>query len=151
MKRKIILSIALVMSVAMLSLIKSDSTVKAEPPQRFRFPTGFVNPGPGQMLRITLGCGGGNYCPTNVRILWTQYMPVGCNPAGVCRHTVESQGATPVIMLGNDAFSFDVPDNGNGVNVVVESDSRNVKVLGIVFDTSTQRVSDTMELEYVHF
>jgi hypothetical protein len=43
-------------------------------------------------------------------------------------------------LSGTDAISFDAPGDGNGINVVVESNSRNAKILGIVFDTSTQRI-----------
>jgi len=58
---------------------------------------------------------------------------------------VISQGVTPVETLDpDDALSFDI--NGTGVQgtgavrVVVESNSPKTRVLGVVFDTSTQRI-----------
>jgi hypothetical protein len=54
---------------------------------------------------------------------------------------VVSQNETPVETLGpDDALSFDVQGAGAGVRVVLESNSPNTRVLGIVFDTSTQRI-----------
>lgn len=54
MKRKITLSIALALSIVLLSLMSSDSTAKAEPPQRFRADTGLVTLGPNQVLRMAI-------------------------------------------------------------------------------------------------
>jgi hypothetical protein len=78
-----------------------------------------------------------------VRFTWTQYMAADCSGMPpVCRHTVASQGATTPETLGADeALTFDIPATAGGVNVTVESNSRNAKVLGIVFDTSTQRIN----------
>ena len=53
MKRRITLSIALVLSVVLLSLMKSDSTATAAPPQRYAYDTGYLAPGAGQFVRIT--------------------------------------------------------------------------------------------------
>jgi len=143
MKRGITLSIALVVSAVLVSLMSSASTANAQQPQRFRVATGVVTPGMGQTLRVTVAAGDVNGDDTiRVRIGWMQYGAAGCSgmPA-VCRHTVQSQGFTASATLSRpDAISFDVPGDGNGVNVVVESNSRNAKVLGIVFDTSTQRI-----------
>jgi hypothetical protein len=71
-----------------------------------------------------------------------RYASTGCSgmPA-VCRHTVDSEGVTPLETLDPDeALSFDLQGMGDGVRVVVESNSPNTRVLGIVFDTSTQRI-----------
>lgn len=142
MEKRMTLSIALTVSL-LLSLVSFPSTANAQQPQRFRFATGVVTPGMGQTLRVTVAAGDVNGDDTiRVRIGWMRYAAAGCSgmPA-VCRHTVESQGVTPSMTLSRaDAISFDVPGDGNGVNVVVESNSRNAKVLGIVFDTSTQRI-----------
>jgi hypothetical protein len=143
MKRRITLSIALVLSVVLVSLMHSHSTAKAQQPQRFRVATGVVTPGMGQTLRVTVAAGDINGDDAiRVRIRWMKYEAAGCSGMPpVCRHTVESQGVTASMTLSRtDAISFDVPGDGNGVNVVVESNSRNAKVLGVVFDTSTQRI-----------
>jgi len=141
MKTRMTLSIVLTLGL-LLSLVSFPSTLNAQQPQRFRFATGVVTPGMGQTLRVTVAAGDVNGDDIRVRIGWMRYGAAGCSgmPA-VCRQTVESQGVTASMTLSRtDAISFDVPGDGNGVNVVVESNSRNAKVLGVVFDTSTQRI-----------
>ncbi len=141
MKNRMTLSITLSLSL-LLSLVIFPSTANAQQPQRFRFATGVVTLGMGQTLRVTVATGDVNGDDIRARIGWMRYGAASCSgmPA-VCRHTIESQGVTAAMTLGRtDAISFDVTGDGNGVNVVVESNSRNAKVLGIVFDTSTQRI-----------
>ncbi len=138
MKRKITLSIALVLSIVLVSLTSSDSTANAQTPQRFRFAAGVITPGAGQTLRVTVVGTGGSSDDIRVRFLWSQYMAAGCSgtPA-VCRHTVATQGATPFQTLSNasrDALSFDVQSTGDGVNVVVESNRRDVRVTATLYD-----------------
>jgi hypothetical protein len=146
LKRSITLSLVLTLSV-LLSLVSFPSTMNAQQPQRFKVATGFVTPGMGQTLRVTVAAGDVTGDDTiTVRIRWMQYEAAGCSGLPpVCRHTVESQGVTePMTLSRTDAISFDVPSGGTGVNIVVESNSRNAKVLGIVFDTSTQRIMSIM-------
>jgi hypothetical protein len=54
MKRKITLTVALVVSVVLVSLMSSDAPVRAAPPQRFKVDTGVIIPGPNQKLRVTV-------------------------------------------------------------------------------------------------
>ena len=142
MKRQMTMSFVLTLSVLLL-LSSFFSTANAQQPQKFKSATGVVTAGMGQTLRVTVAAGDVNGDDTiRVRIGWMRYGSTGCSgmPA-VCRHTVVSQGFTASSMLSQgEAISFDVPGDGNGVNVVVESNNRNAKVLGVVFDTSTQRV-----------
>lgn len=142
MKNRITLSIVLTLGL-LLSQVSFPSTANAQQPQRFKFATGVVTPGVGQTLRVTVAAGDVNGDDTiRARIGWMRYgAPVCSGMPPVCRHMVESQGVTASMTLSRpDAVSFDVPGDGNGVNVVVESNSRNAKVLGIVIDTSTQRI-----------
>ena len=146
MKRKIILSIALVMSFAILSLIKSDSSVHAEPSQRFVSDTGIITLGSHQSLVITVARSAQNdNTPPLEHILQFRRMIYSgdlCNGA-VCKQTVTSStnsGAIP-LMPGESATFRVIPDvNGGDVRGMVVSNSRDVKVNSIVFDTSTQRV-----------
>ena len=128
---------------AFVVMVSLTATANAQQPQRFKSATGVVTPPVGQTLRVTVATGDITGDDTiRVRLGWKRYGTTACSgmPA-VCSHTVVSQGLTQVMTLSStDAISFDVPGDGNGVNVVVESNSRNVKVLGIVFDTSTQRI-----------
>ena len=140
MKNKMTLSITLALSL-LLSLVNFPSTANAQQPQRFKFATGVITPGMGQILRVTVATGDVNGDDIRARIGWMRYGAASCSgmPA-VCRHMIESQGVTATTTLSRtDAISFDVTGDGNGVNVVVESNSRNARVLGIVFDISTQR------------
>ncbi|MEO8434681.1 MAG: hypothetical protein ABI596_07280 [Pyrinomonadaceae bacterium] len=140
MKRRITLSLVLTLSV-LLSLVSLPSTAQAAPP-RFRADSGFVSLSGPQILRITVNGTGGNDT-IRVRLRWMQYGAQTCSgmPA-VCRHMVVAQGTTAVETLGaDDALSFDLPGMGDGSRVVVEANSPNVRVLGVVFDTSTQRIN----------
>jgi hypothetical protein len=141
MKRKVTFSFTLTLSL-LLSLVSFAPTAQGQqPPGKFRGDTGVVTPGLGQTLRITVNGTGGNDT-IRVRLRWMRYASTGCSgmPAA-CRHTVASEGVTPFETLDpGDALSFDLQGMGDGVRVVVESNSPNSRVLGIVFDTSTQRI-----------
>jgi hypothetical protein len=132
MKHKITLSLALTLSVVLLSLMSSDSSANAQqPPQRFRFDTGLIIPGP-HILRITVAAGSGNDKVTLVRFGRMEYMQGTCN-SGVCKHAVSSQTLTDRIMLApGEAAIFDLTDGTSntilGVRGVVESNRPNVTV-----------------------
>lgn len=139
MKRKMTFSLTLTLSL-LLSLVSLPATAQAAPPPRFRADSGVVTLGMGQVLRITVNGGSGTDAII-ARLRWMQYGAQGCSGMPpVCRHMVVSQGTTPVETLGpDDALSFDT--NGPGaVRVMVESNSPKTRVLGVIFDTSTQRI-----------
>ncbi len=46
-----------------------------------------------------------------------------------------------MVALGDDALSFDVPGTGDGANVVVESNSRDVRVNAMIIDPTGAIVS----------
>ena len=154
MKRKMTFPLTLTLSL-LLSLVSLPATAQAAPPQRFSADTGVFTLGMGQVLRITVNPASlpngtiGTSGVIRVRLRWMQYAAQGCSGMPlVCRHMVVSEGVTPVETLGpDDALSLDI--NGTGVQgtgavrVIVESNSPNVRVLGVVFDTSTQRIVAT--------
>jgi hypothetical protein len=129
--------IALVVSLVSASLATSDSSARAQPGGRiFSFDTGVVTLGPNQVLRTTVA-GGGNDT-VRVRFRWTRYGPAGCSSDGVCRQAVVSQGATRPESLGPvDALHYDQGEPTPGVRVVAESNSRNVRVVFQIINTST--------------
>ena len=145
MKRRMPLSLMLTTSM-LLWLVSLPATAQAAPPpERFFKDAGVVTPGLGQLLRITIspstipnGAGTG---AISVRMRWMQYGPQGCSGMPqVCRHMVVSQGATPVETVGpDDAISMDVQGTG-GVRVIVESDSRNARVVVQIIDIATGKV-----------
>ena len=148
MKRKIILTAALALSIVLVSLMSSDSTLKAEPPQRFTFDTGIVTLGANQTLRVVSVDGeleGGIYGEVIKRF---EYQQTGCE-AGICKLAVASQTTSPLIRFAqNEAASIETP-NGGSRRIMIVTDNRNLRVNAIVFDTSTQRVHATMELEWI--
>lgn len=141
-------SLTLTLSL-LLSLVSLPSTAQAAPP-RFRADLGFVTLDATQSLRVTVAgtAGTGGSDTIRVRFRWMQYMATGCSGVpGVCRHTVESEGATLVETIGpNDTLSFDIQGT-DGVRVIVESNRPNARVLSVVFDTSTQRIMAFFDTE----
>ena len=145
MKRRIALSIALTVSVVLVSLASSDSTAQAQQGRRRVADTGIVSLGPNQELRLSLAgdynadgdVDGGDYA----LFRRMEYGQQSCGSDGVCKLVVTSQTTSnPVRLRPGEAVSFTcLPGSVFGVRVVVES-NRRTRVLGIVFDTSTQRV-----------
>jgi hypothetical protein len=141
MKRKMRFSLMLTLSL-LLSLVSLPATAQAAPPQRFRAETGVVTPGLGQTMFITISPASLPSGLIKARIRWMSYGAQGCSGMPpVCRHMVVSQGATPVETLGEgDALSFDVQGTGDGVQLVVESDSRNLRVNAMIINSATGEI-----------
>src|SRR5215203_3661486 len=120
MKRKIILSIALALSIILVSLIKSDSIVAAEIQTKFVFDTGVITLGPNQDLRLSVLSG----TPTangsfNFRVRRFGYAQDSCT-GGVCKLSVDSQTASDLItLLPGEAAFFDIPAELQVVRAVV--------------------------------
>lgn len=150
MKRRITLSIVLAVSIVLVSLTSSDSTAQAQNQMRLVADTGDITLGENQTLRISVvsadgELGGGIY---GVRFRQINYGQETCS-GGVCKHTVESQTTSPAITVApSEAVWIDVDraPNTSGTRAVVLSSRRNVRVNGIVFDTSTQRVVATIQI-----
>jgi hypothetical protein len=140
MKNRKTLSIVLTLSL-LLSVVSFPSMALGQQPAgRFSTSSGLITLGAGQGFRVTAVNSDGR--AIRVRFAWAHYMAGDCSGTPeVCRQTVASQGTTtPQTLSSDDAVSFDHPASGGGVNVTVESNSRNSKIVGIVFDTSTQRI-----------
>ena len=138
MKRKIVLSIALVASLMVLSLIRSDSVVTAQNQLKPVADSGMVPLGPNQVLILTVNAGTGEG-PVAVRFRQMEYDQVACSD-GVCKHLVANETVSPLVVLQpNEAASQTLVATTYGRGVVL-SNKPNVRVNGIVFDTSTQRV-----------
>jgi len=145
MKRIIILSIALTLSFAMLLLIESDSTVQAQQSQKFVSDTGILSLGSTQSLIITVvRSAQSEDSRPDIPLLQFRRMtyeePV-CN-AGVCKQGVASAtNSNPIQLMPGESATFRIgPDIHGNVRGMVLSNSRDVKVNSIVFDTSTMRV-----------
>lgn len=159
MKRRIMLSIALSLSVVLLSLMKSDSTANAQNQNQMRqvADTGAVEIGPGQKIRVTVAAGDINSGENvRVRFVRTGYTQ-DCGSGDICKLTAAAQTTSaPVQLSPGEAVAAD--GNGDAVidgadfaawRTVVLSNRRNVKVTGIVFDTSTWRAVSEVSMETV--
>ena len=140
MKRRITLSIALALSVVLVSLMSSASTAKAQPPQRFVADTGVVTLGPNQKLRLSVGGQSGNNTIT-VRFRRLGYSQMCQGP--ICKLTVASQTTSdPITLAPNEAGFFDIftEISLDSVRGIVVSNSRNVRVNAMIIDTTTGEV-----------
>ncbi len=144
MKQKITLSIALVMSIVLLSLTGFASTANAAPAQRYVADTGAVTLGPNQILRLTVtSAPSRDIVPTDqvsLNFAKIEYQHGGCTNSSVCLHTILSQTTTePVTLRRGEASSMDITQtpNGSAVRGLVYSNSNNIVVNAEVVDITT--------------
>lgn len=136
MKRRMTLSCALALSIALVSLIRSDSTVHAQSTATTDPVVGFMTLGFNQVLRITVVNINGNKS-SQVRFGQQAYTQGPCS-GSVCKHVVASQDmSAPILLAANEAASFDIPSAGLGVRGVVVSSSRDAKVTSMIIDSAT--------------
>jgi hypothetical protein len=100
--------------------------------------------GPNQVLRLS--CVNKDGTPATVAFRWIEY-DQGDPGSGVYTHTVTSNTTTnPVMLMPGEGASVQVQDfTSPFVLAKVLSSSREVRVLGIVFDTSTQRINAILD------
>jgi hypothetical protein len=143
MKHRLTLSIAFVLIVLIAGLIKSDSTVNAQQPQKFVFDTGIIildNDGETEVARITVATGAGDDAVT-IAFRQMTYTENGCND-GVCRQTVSSQNqSAPIVLVPGEALSVAIdpsdPSGNTFVRAVVLSNTPNVKVNAAIINAVT--------------
>ena len=116
----------IVMAMTLIILLSAATlapTISAQQRHRFRADTGLITLGLGQVLRITLSSEAFEVVSTTrPRFVWMRYGPMNCNTEGVCRQTVQSQGATaPVIINQSESASYDMQGPGS-VRVEVLAD-----------------------------
>ena len=140
MRRKIILSIAVILSITLLLLTSSDSTVKAQNQIRVVADTGIVTLGPNQKLRVSvMEAGSDNITLENYVFRRMTYTQSVCN-GGICKSVVSSQTTSPVKTLQTgEAALFDMIDPQG--RVMVLSNSQRTKVTAMIIDTVTGDVT----------
>ncbi len=146
MKRKIILSRALILSLTILLLLQltsSDSRVEAQNQIKIVADTGAVTLGPNQEMRLSILSGtptaNGNF---NFRVRRIEYMPESCS-GGVCKQTIASQSQSDIITLApGEAASarFELTIDGHSVRAVVLGNSQDVQVNVMIIDTLTGKI-----------
>lgn len=138
MKRKITLSIALVVSLIVLLLTSFDSRVEAENQMRYVADTGFIKPGPNQELRVSVAVGDVNGDQIHVRFRRLKYIEQGNI------YKVASQTTSPPITLSADeAASVDAADLAVW-RLMVLSDSKNMRVTVQLIDKTTGQVDSVL-------
>ena len=136
MKRRIILSIALALSIVLVSLTSSDSTVGAQQIRRVRADSGVVKLGANQMLRVTAAWDLDNDGQAFVRFTGIEYAQGACND-GICKHSVSSiYNNNPTALMPGEAASYSFGES-QAVRASVTSDRRNVRVTAAIIDTVT--------------
>ncbi len=151
MKRRIILSIALTLSIISVLLMNSDSSVEAQIQTRYSAGTGVIALTANQNLSLSVAVGdtnGDGSISGNdaivVRFRRTRYMKTGCD-GGVCRYVIESQTTSdPIILMPNEAAKSIVIGNQIGTDraasIEVLTSSRNARVTTQLTDALTGQV-----------
>lgn len=145
MKRRIALSLALVLSVVFVSLISSESTTQAQQRSaRFRFDTGVVALGPQQVLRLTVDWGDGKTevvdAADYVLFRRMEYGQETCGSNGICKLTEASQTTSNPIRLGpGEAVSYTNSPGGGlpGVRIVAVTNRRSVRATAAIVNVIT--------------
>ncbi|HVE58017.1 MAG TPA: hypothetical protein VNB22_14395 [Pyrinomonadaceae bacterium] len=152
MKRRIILSIALTLSVVLVLLTNSDSRVAAENPERFIADSGIISLGSNQVLTVTAaGFDPGPLDGKFISFREIKYSPeAGCSGI-VCKLIISSQTTSaPVSLRTGEAASFTVgPDiHGNQVRIVLLSNSRDAQLSFLISDPVSGKTSVYHNIEW---
>lgn len=144
MKRRITLSIALVVSFVLVSLTSSDSTVTAQNQIKIVADTDVITLGQNQILRVMAV--GDLTSFDRVRFRKMEYMQGVCG-GGVCKLAIASQTLSDIIILmPGEAASFDIPNTAFGVRAVIESPDQNMRVSALIINTTTGDVVSYIDL-----
>jgi hypothetical protein len=147
MTRRIALSIALALSVALLSLMNADSTARAQTQNRRVADTGVVTLGADQILRITVVNRG--KAASNVRFRMMKYSQNDCN-GGVCKYELVTETSLPVVELApGEAASMDVAAHEipQGLRGVAFMDYTEDAAVAQIIDSGYSRVVSAWDLQ----
>lgn len=137
MKHRITLSIAVFLSIVLVSLMNSASA-KAE--TLYRADTGMITLGPNQLLRLTVANTARRN--TSLTITFTAVVTFSTCSNGVCTHTVGSHTTTnPVTLARGQAASYDIipPAGASAVRGIVIGNNPDAQVNGLIIDGLTGR------------
>ncbi|HEX3184960.1 MAG TPA: hypothetical protein VHQ94_09180 [Pyrinomonadaceae bacterium] len=135
MKRSMLFSVALAVSVILLSLASSDSATQAQQRSRlFHWDTGVVSLGPNQVLRITGDWNGDG--DTTVGFREIKYGQGACNGT-VCKLiTISTTTSGPHTLAAGEAISLELVATTYGRGIVT-SNRRDMRVTASIINTST--------------
>lgn len=133
--KTVALTVALAVSVVLLSLVRSDSTTQAQLRGRlFHWDTGVVALGPNQVLRIVGDWNGDG--DTTVGFREIKYGQGACNGA-VCKLVIIGTTTSgPHNVPAGEAISLDLVATTYGRGIVT-SNSRDVQVTASIINTTT--------------
>ena len=139
MKRRITVSIALVLSVVFVSLTRSDSTAQAQRNRSYVYDSGIVQLGPNQTLIGLLvpaiaAPGSGN---STIRSRKMQYSQGSCT-GSLCKHSVASETISDPVSLAIGEGMSDVcglAASSSAVRIVFVSNNPNLRANGQIIDT----------------
>ena len=138
MKRKILLSIALALSLVFVSLTNSDSTAKAQQNgRRLIYDTGVVTLGQNQIMRVTVNIISGNN-NAGVQFRRMSYGQETCSD-GVCKALVNNEVVGPIIFFfQNEGVWMDIDRTAaeSAVRSVITS-NKPVRVNVQIVDSTT--------------
>ncbi len=150
-RRRITLSIALALSIALVALTSFDSKAQTQNQIRVVADTGIITLGPNQMLRMAvMKDGSNNMTLENYAFRRIEYAPGICS-GGVCKQTIASQNISDTItLMTGEAASTDITPlpNSSAVRVVVLSNNPNPRINALIIDTVTGQV-DSLLLDVI--
>ena len=141
MKRKT-LSIALAMSVVLVSLMSSGSNAMEQNQIRVVADTGIVALGPDQVLRVIMKDGSNNVTLENYVLRRIDYTQSVCG-GGICKDTISSQTTSaPMTLAPNESLRVDLEWNPllTGTRLIVLSNRQDVAVNSMIIDSITGKV-----------
>lgn len=143
MRRKIVVSIALVLSIAAVALMSSDSTASAQRNRSYLYDSGVVRLGPNQVL-IGLLIPGIQDNQVPVRSTKMQYAEVSCN-GSVCKDQIASQNIFEDVILSSVVLRDSITQLpiSSGVRIVFSSNNPNLRANGQIIDTVSGAVVST--------
>lgn len=133
MKHKIILSIALVLSIGLISLTISDSTAQAQRNRTYSYDSGIILLGANQKLVVTVNAS------TASEFVYDEihYAVTPCPAGAICKHSVVSQNQSDPINLAIGEGASDVVAflaGVSGTRITVTSKNPNLTVTSQVKD-----------------
>lgn len=148
MKCRMTRKIALLLCLALIPLMTSDSTAQIQRVRRSSVAdTGMIQFAPNQSLRVFVAAGDVNGDGAiSVRFGRIEYTRAACDSAGVCKYAVSSQTRTDRIMLSaGEATVFEVSDGLSNTLLVfrgvVESSRPGVRVTAQIIGPTGELVS----------
>ena len=134
MKRSMLFSVALAVSVILLSVVSSDSVTQAQQRKLFQWDTGVVSLGPNQVLRITGDWNGDG--DTTVGFKEIKYEQGACN-GNVCKLIIIGTTTSgPLNVVAGEGISLELVATTYGRGIVT-SNRRDVQVTASIINTTT--------------